>query len=67
MSPGSAEPVPSPCFLTDERDRVQKKTFTKWVNKHLMKVGPSWALGSPDPIVSAPPLRQLFLLSTWSS
>lgn len=23
----------------DERDRVQKKTFTKWVNKHLMKVG----------------------------
>uniref|UniRef100_A0A8C6ZI75 Calponin-homology (CH) domain-containing protein n=1 Tax=Nothoprocta perdicaria TaxID=30464 RepID=A0A8C6ZI75_NOTPE len=28
-----------PCaLLTDERDRVQKKTFTKWVNKHLMKV-----------------------------
>uniref|UniRef100_A0A8B9E6L2 Microtubule actin crosslinking factor 1 n=1 Tax=Anser cygnoides TaxID=8845 RepID=A0A8B9E6L2_ANSCY len=27
------------CVLsTDERDRVQKKTFTKWVNKHLMKV-----------------------------
>ncbi|XP_026719020.1 microtubule-actin cross-linking factor 1 [Athene cunicularia] len=25
------------CCL-DERDRVQKKTFTKWVNKHLMKV-----------------------------
>ncbi|XP_040545830.1 microtubule-actin cross-linking factor 1 isoform X47 [Gallus gallus] len=24
--------------LRDERDRVQKKTFTKWVNKHLMKV-----------------------------
>uniref|UniRef100_A0A8B9RZ96 Calponin-homology (CH) domain-containing protein n=1 Tax=Accipiter nisus TaxID=211598 RepID=A0A8B9RZ96_9AVES len=22
----------------NERDRVQKKTFTKWVNKHLMKV-----------------------------
>ncbi|XP_056901459.1 plectin-like isoform X20 [Takifugu flavidus] len=22
---------------TDERDRVQKKTFTKWVNKHLIK------------------------------
>ncbi|XP_040520212.1 microtubule-actin cross-linking factor 1-like isoform X24 [Gallus gallus] len=21
----------------DERDRVQKKTFTKWVNKHLLK------------------------------
>lgn len=33
----------SQCLLcvsfTDERDRVQKKTFTKWVNKHLMKVG----------------------------
>ncbi|RXM31482.1 hypothetical protein EOD39_6946 [Acipenser ruthenus] len=31
------------CYLynklccADERDRVQKKTFTKWVNKHLMK------------------------------
>lgn len=25
-------------FLADERDRVQKKTFTKWVNKHLIKV-----------------------------
>uniref|UniRef100_A0A8C5EJQ2 Plectin-like n=1 Tax=Gouania willdenowi TaxID=441366 RepID=A0A8C5EJQ2_GOUWI len=24
--------------LSDERDRVQKKTFTKWVNKHLIKV-----------------------------
>lgn len=24
--------------LPDERDRVQKKTFTKWVNKHLIKV-----------------------------
>ncbi|XP_061220313.1 plectin-like [Neopsephotus bourkii] len=22
---------------SDERDRVQKKTFTKWVNKHLLK------------------------------
>ncbi|XP_078789366.1 plectin-like isoform X43 [Oryzias latipes] len=24
-------------FVEDERDRVQKKTFTKWVNKHLIK------------------------------
>ncbi|XP_055759149.1 plectin isoform X24 [Salvelinus fontinalis] len=28
-----------PNFIEDERDRVQKKTFTKWVNKHLMKHG----------------------------
>lgn len=26
--------------ITDERDAIQKKTFTKWVNKHLKKVSP---------------------------
>lgn len=25
-------------FFSDERDAIQKKTFTKWVNKHLKKV-----------------------------
>eukprot|EP00075_Anas_platyrhynchos_P010336 XP_027299589.1 microtubule-actin cross-linking factor 1 isoform X19 [Anas platyrhynchos] len=33
----SAHMVCRMCCM-DERDRVQKKTFTKWVNKHLMKV-----------------------------
>ena len=25
--------------VSDQRDAVQKKTFTKWVNHHLQKVG----------------------------
>uniref|UniRef100_A0A803VMC1 Calponin-homology (CH) domain-containing protein n=1 Tax=Ficedula albicollis TaxID=59894 RepID=A0A803VMC1_FICAL len=25
-------------FVEHERDKVQKKTFTKWINQHLMKV-----------------------------
>ncbi|XP_069683083.1 uncharacterized protein [Periplaneta americana] len=25
------------CKFKDERDAIQKKTFTKWVNKHLKK------------------------------
>uniref|UniRef100_A0A8C0SBN2 Plectin n=1 Tax=Canis lupus familiaris TaxID=9615 RepID=A0A8C0SBN2_CANLF len=37
-TPGNlARPGPKPAPATDERDRVQKKTFTKWVNKHLIK------------------------------
>lgn len=27
-----------PFLFADERDKVQKKTFTKWINQHLMKV-----------------------------
>ena len=33
------ESITSAQLATDERDAVQKKTFTKWVNKHLVKVG----------------------------
>ncbi|XP_062394361.1 plectin-like isoform X2 [Sardina pilchardus] len=33
----SPEEKTFPNFQEDERDRVQKKTFTKWVNKHLIK------------------------------
>uniref|UniRef100_A0A8C1VHR4 Dystonin n=1 Tax=Cyprinus carpio TaxID=7962 RepID=A0A8C1VHR4_CYPCA len=28
----------NPSCFSDERDRVQKKTFTKWINQHLLKV-----------------------------
>ena len=32
--------IKSICYsVADERDAIQKKTFTKWVNKHLKKVG----------------------------
>ncbi|XP_026039189.1 plectin isoform X17 [Astatotilapia calliptera] len=34
---GEPEEKTWPNFMEDERDRVQKKTFTKWVNKHLIK------------------------------
>ncbi|XP_069394046.1 plectin isoform X12 [Paralichthys olivaceus] len=34
---GEPEDKTWPNFIEDERDRVQKKTFTKWVNKHLIK------------------------------
>ncbi|XP_067266926.1 plectin a isoform X1 [Chanodichthys erythropterus] len=38
MSCGEVGPhLYSRMCCADERDRVQKKTFTKWVNKHLMK------------------------------
>ncbi|KAL2083451.1 hypothetical protein ACEWY4_021224 [Coilia grayii] len=33
----SAHLVSLMCCM-DERDRVQKKTFTKWINQHLLKV-----------------------------
>lgn len=26
-------------FSLDERDAIQKKTFTKWINNHLRKAG----------------------------
>ena len=29
----------------DHRDAIQKKTFTKWVNNHLRKVGLSCLFG----------------------
>nr|XP_032817826.1 plectin-like [Petromyzon marinus] len=36
-SPGFSPADRAVAFLADERERVQKKTFTKWVNKHLQK------------------------------
>lgn len=37
--PSHLSPIsPTLSSVADERDRVQKKTFTKWVNKHLIKV-----------------------------
>uniref|UniRef100_A0A452J1B2 Calponin-homology (CH) domain-containing protein n=1 Tax=Gopherus agassizii TaxID=38772 RepID=A0A452J1B2_9SAUR len=36
--PVLTDPCPPVLAEVDERDRVQKKTFTKWVNKHLIKV-----------------------------
>uniref|UniRef100_A0A4W6EBW1 Plectin b n=1 Tax=Lates calcarifer TaxID=8187 RepID=A0A4W6EBW1_LATCA len=38
MAPHPCYPTPTPTpHPLNERDRVQKKTFTKWVNKHLIK------------------------------
>ena len=34
----------SPLVFADERDAIQKKTFTKWVNKHLKKVRTSYVI-----------------------
>lgn len=42
----------------DERDRVQKKTFTKWVNKHLIKVsGPRFVSREGSPAHTHTPPR----------
>jgi len=35
-------------FIKDERQDVQKKTFTKWINAHLSKT-------------NCPPVRDLFI------
>lgn len=32
-------PVTLIAVSLDERERVQKKTFTKWINSHLQRVG----------------------------
>lgn len=38
-------------MISDERDAIQKKTFTKWVNKHLKKVSSSFSLeGSKESV-----------------
>ena len=31
----------NPLSLPDDRSAIQKKTFTKWINTYLMKVGQS--------------------------
>ena len=33
----AATKLMSAFLVADERDRIQKKTFTKWINKHLSK------------------------------
>uniref|UniRef100_A0A0L8I8H9 Uncharacterized protein n=1 Tax=Octopus bimaculoides TaxID=37653 RepID=A0A0L8I8H9_OCTBM len=38
--------------IADERDAVQKKTFTKWVNKHLLKVF-TYSTGATQPVKTA--------------
>uniref|UniRef100_A0A8C8S767 Dystonin n=1 Tax=Pelusios castaneus TaxID=367368 RepID=A0A8C8S767_9SAUR len=42
-------------YFWDERDKVQKKTFTKWINQHLMKVSLYFRLAS-NALGSLPPL-----------
>ncbi|KAI4904607.1 hypothetical protein NFI96_017295, partial [Prochilodus magdalenae] len=48
----------------DERDRVQKKTFTKWVNKHLMKVMTDTSLTLYS--LRGTPLKELGVCLWWA-
>ena len=55
--------------FTDERDAIQKKTFTKWVNKHLRKVGKSfWYVVTICPEIFAADMdgRRLALLRSFA-
>lgn len=46
-------------LLTDERDAIQKKTFTKWVNKHLIKVSTHTQLTIQTAFFSSTPLPRV--------
>ncbi|XP_056154000.1 microtubule-actin cross-linking factor 1 [Lampris incognitus] len=64
----------------DERDRVQKKTFTKWVNKHLIKISEIYVSGESGDLTAKeklllwsqqategyPGLRCVNFTSSWS-
>ncbi|KAK7099743.1 hypothetical protein V1264_022801 [Littorina saxatilis] len=50
---------------TDERDAVQKKTFTKWINKHLLKVGQWFITLTPCPTCCPPPPPKPAIFSSY--